>query len=90
MPVERFTKAECKNSKPPKLQTTLTKTLTILPAFAVLVHPENCGFSAQIAKLWSVRNALNFLFNSSKCVEFHAHFLLFLKYFITIITHCCA
>jgi len=58
MSVERFTKAEHKNSKPPKLQATLTKTLTILPAFAVVVLPENCGFSAQIAKLWSLRNAL--------------------------------
>jgi len=49
MSVVRFTKAESKNSKHPKLQTTLMKTLMILPASAVLVHPENCGFSAQIA-----------------------------------------
>jgi hypothetical protein len=49
MPVERFTKAERVNSKHPKRQATLMKTLTILPASAVLVHPENCVFGAQIA-----------------------------------------
>jgi hypothetical protein len=47
MSVERFTKAECKNSKHPKLQATLMK--TDIPASAVSVQPENCGFSAQIA-----------------------------------------
>jgi hypothetical protein len=50
--VDRFTKDEHKNSKQPKLQAMLMKTLMILPASGVLVHPENCGFSAQIAKFW--------------------------------------
>ena len=57
---ERFTRAECKNTKKiQKCKATQTKTTPrILPTSTVLAHPEKCGFSTQNAICGHMNNEL--------------------------------